>query len=112
MAVTGGIVAATTIGSAIIGNQQKQKAKGQAGQIERDAAAAQAAADAKAQQIHDENLRAQSQTAGVARASLEATPTRSATLISPDLKPQNLTAGANPLPAPIAPIQRKTLLGS
>jgi hypothetical protein len=117
MAVTGTIAAASTIGSAIIGNQQKQKAKGQAGQIERDAQAAQDAADKKAQQLHDQNLLAQSQAGAVARASLEATPKRSSTLISPDLQTPTATArtlsatGATPLPAPIAPIQRKTLLG-
>jgi hypothetical protein len=112
MGLSAGIMAVTTIGSAIAGNQQKQKAKGQAAQIQRDAQAAQDAADAKAAQLHTDTLVQQSQAAGVARAAAEASPKRSSTLISPTLSsgtPPLVTPNASPLP--MAPLQRKTLLG-
>lgn len=107
MAITGTIAAVATVGSMVVGNQQKQKAKGKAGEIERDAKAAQDAADAKVRQAHDDNIRAQSQAGAVARGALETQTPRSSTLISPDLKSSN----AAPLAAPLAPVQRKTLLG-
>lgn len=65
--------AAMAVGGAILGNQAKQKAKGQAGQVERDASAAQAGADAKLKQAHDANIQAQSQAGGVARKALGGT---------------------------------------
>lgn len=73
MAISGAITAAATIGGAVIGNQQKQKAKGQAGQAERDAEAAQKAADAKLQQSHDATIQAESQAGAVARKKLGGT---------------------------------------
>lgn len=73
MAVTGTIAAVATVGSAIVGNQQKQKAKGQAGQAQRDADAAQAAADLKVKQAHDSNIQAQAQAGAVARKALGGT---------------------------------------
>jgi hypothetical protein len=111
VAISGSIAAVATVGSMIVGNQQKQKAKGQAAQIERDAQAAQEAADKKARQIHDENVLAQSQAGAVARTAMEGTQARPSTLISPDLNPRTLSASSNPIPTPLAPIQRKTLLG-
>lgn len=111
MAISATIATVATVGGMVAGNQAKQKAKGQAGQVERDAQAASDAADKKLQATHDQNILAQSQAAGVARAGLEATPARASTLISPNLNPPKASAGASPLPAPIAPVQRKTLLG-
>lgn len=114
MAVSAGIAAVvTTVGGMVAGNQQKQKAKGEAAKVQRDAQTASDAADKKLQDQHDQNIFAQSQAAGVARNALSATPKRASTLISPDLKAPTAPASANgaPLPGPIAPVQRKTLLG-
>lgn len=101
MAISAAIAAAaTTIGGAVVSNQQKQKAKGQASQIERDSQAAQAAADAKLQQQHDESIQEQSQAGAILRKKLEkplAPSPRSATLLTPQ--------------APLAPAPPKTLLG-
>lgn len=111
MAISGTIAAVATIGSMVVGNQQKQKAKGQAAQAQRDAQAASDAADKKAQEMHDQNVLAQSQAGAVARSAMEGTQQRSSTLISPDLNPRKLSAGNSALPTPLAPMQRKTLLG-
>lgn len=110
MAVTGGIALASTVGSAIIGNQQKQKAKGQAGKVMADAQAAQDAADAKLRQQHFQNLEAQSQAALVARNAIAQPLARPASLTAPNASPP-ASAATTPLPAPLAPVQRKTLLG-
>lgn len=101
MAITGAIVAAatSTIGGAVISNQAKQKAKGQAGQIERDSQAAQDAADAKLKQQHDQTIADESTVAGIARKKLSQPLAQPSTI---------LTSGSG---APRAPSQPKTLLG-
>lgn len=106
MAITAGIAVGSAIVGGVMGNQQAQKAKGQAGQAERDAQAAQAAADAKLAEQHREDIQAQSQAGAVARKAMGGT-------INPN------TPIAPPLAAPTAPPsitpavgQHKTLLGS
>lgn len=116
MAITSGIVSvASTVYGYVNANQQRQKAKGVAGQ----AAAAQAAADTKLQQAHDANIQQQAQAGAVARNAAAAPAPRASTLISPDLfgaqprvSPTGGAAGtASQMPAPLAPLQRKTRLG-
>lgn len=98
----------TTVGGAIIGNQERQKAKGEAGAIERQSAADQAAADAKLKFEHDQDIRAQSQAGAIARAAMSQplAPT-STLLIHPGGAPPGQPSGFQPLPSG----PRKMLLG-
>lgn len=101
MAISAGIIAAaTTVGSLVAGNQSKQKAKGQIGQVETDAKAAQDAADASLKQQHDATITDESTAAAITRKKLSQGVTQPSTI---------LTSGQG---APAAPVQRKTLLGS
>jgi hypothetical protein len=115
--ITAAVTAGAAIGSAVIGNQKKQKAKGEAAQVERDSQAAQDAADAKAKQSHDANIQAQAQAGAVARKALGGTlddgPAAAAsappTLLTPTAKPPAQDPGyIHTLASP----GRKALLGS
>lgn len=107
MGVSAGIAIATTVGGMVVGNQQKQKAKGEAGQAERDAAAAQAAVDLKLKQQHDDTIRQESQAGAVARKQMmndgaSSTP-----------KPLGAAPITPPALTPLTPVSKgaKTLLG-
>lgn len=126
MGVSAAIGVGSMLVSAVVGNQEKQKAKGQAAQVERDSQAAQAAADAKLQQTHDANIQSESQAGQVARNAVSATPARDPNLVmggtgnaKQGATASTLLGGTRPIgnasaiPGPLVqPIQRKTLLGT
>lgn len=133
MGITAGVVGAVTaIGGAIAGNQAKQKAKGQAGQAERDAQAAQDAADAKLRAQHFQDIEDQAQAGAIGRRAIEGPDAANdpllantgrtfgqrpramvSTLMTPRPAGTPFGSPAATLPSPIEPtVNRKTLLGS